>query len=70
MENERLPSGIDRDAWRTFIRRRTRNGLVPIDVHFTFQGSDARKWQKLLKRARRWQDALLQTEDRHGFPRA
>jgi hypothetical protein len=70
MESERLPSGVDRATWRRFIRRQTRSGLVPIDVHFSFSGSDARTWQKLLKRARRWQDALLQTEDRHGFPRA
>ena len=70
MENERLPSGTDRAAWRSFVRRKTRRGLVPIDVHLSYGGSDARKWQALLRRARRWQDALLLTEDRHGFPRA
>jgi hypothetical protein len=70
MENQRLPLGVDRTAWRMFIRRRTRSGLVPIDVHFSYAGSNARKWQKLMKQARRWQDALLQYEDRHGFPRA
>ncbi len=70
MENQRLPDGVDREAWRRFIRRQTRSGLVPIDVHLSYGGPDALTWQKLLKRARCWQDALLQSEDRRGFPRA
>ncbi|EDY37552.1 hypothetical protein CPCC7001_431 [Cyanobium sp. PCC 7001] len=70
MENYRLPHGVNRAAWARFIRRHTRIGLIPIDECFSYGGSDALKWQKLLKAARRWQDDLLQTEDRHGFPRA
>lgn len=70
MENERLPSCTDRAAWRRFVRRNTRRGLVPIDEHLSYGGCNGRMWQELLRRARRWQDALLLTEDRHGYPRA
>jgi hypothetical protein len=70
MENERLPAGVDRAAWRRFVRRHTRSGLIPIDEHLSYGGTDALKWQKLLSRARRWQDVLLKSEDRNGFSRA
>jgi hypothetical protein len=70
MEGDRLPDGRDRLAWRKFVRSKTRKGLIPIDVHLTYGGTNANEWRKLLSQARRWQDALLKTEDRNGFPLA
>ena len=70
MENERLPAHVDRKVWRRFVRRHTRRGLIPIDVHLSYGGTNALAWKELLKRARRWQDALLKSEDKYGFRRA
>ncbi len=67
-EHIRLPDWCDRKQFTIWVRKKTRSGLIPITTLEVTGRHGSLEIKKGLKRAQLFQDILLKSEDKNGFP--